>query len=201
MSSQESGSPQARGALFSTRVEDALTVALQAHAGQVRKGRPEVPYVVHPMHVARLAARFSDDEDVYLAALLHDVVEDCDAWCLEDLERRFGQRVAGIVDELSEDKRDSWKVRKDRTIEHVPDLSAEAVLIKACDKLHNMRSLVRDLEERDHDAVWKSFSGRKEGTLSVARRLADALEPHVPAELARELLATVAEVERLADGS
>ena len=189
----------ARPAAFSPRVEQALAIALQAHGGQVRKGRPSVPYVVHPLHVAHMAARYSDDEDIFVAALLHDVVEDCDGWELADLEQGFGARVAGIVDELTEDKRDPWKVRKDRTIAHVPELSEQAVLIKACDKLHNMRSLVRDLEERDHEAVWSGFSGRREGTLSVARRLADALAERVPADLGRELLGTVARVEALAN--
>ena len=200
MSRPDPDSGAARQGAFSARVEQALTVALQAHQGQVRKGRPSVPYVVHPLHVARMAARYSNDEDVFVAALLHDVVEDSPDWELADLERGFGKRVAGIVDELTEDKRDPWKVRKDRTIAHVPDLSEQAVLIKACDKLHNMRSLVRDLEERDHEAVWSGFNGRREGTLSVARRLARALAERVPGSLANELLETVARVEALANG-
>ena len=76
--------------------------------------------------------------------------------------------------------------------------STEALAIKACDKLHSMRSLVRDLEERDHNDVWRSFSGGREGTLSVAHRLSEALRDRVPDALSDELMATIRLVDELA---
>ena len=182
---------------FSPRLEQALAVTLVAHAGQTRKGSP-MPYAVHPLHVTWILARHSQDEDLLVAALLHDVVEDTD-WTLEGLRERFGARVAAIVGELSEDKRDSWSVRKERAIAGVAALSEGALLVKACDKLHNLSTLADDLaSRRDPAGLWAAFHGGREGTLSVARRMGEALALRAPATLAAELLAAVERLERLA---
>lgn len=175
-------------------------MALAAHAGQSRKGGDGEPYIVHPLHVAWMVRSFSADEEVQLAALLHDVIEDS-FLTGEDLAARFGPRVAGIVAELSEDKRLDWRTRKELAIEGVARLSPEAALVKACDKLHNLSTLAVDLDRAvDRQALWARFHGGREGTLSVARRLSQALAGRVPEELGRALLGAVDRLERV-DGA
>lgn len=190
--------PAAHREPFSPRLEEALALALQAHAGQSRKGGPDQPYAVHPLHVAWMVRSFSDDEDVQLAALLHDVVEDSGV-SQGELAARFGQRVAGMVAELSEDKRLAWRTRKELAIQGVPGLSPGAALVKACDKLHNLCTLAAELaRSAEPDALWSRFNGGREGTLSVARRLSEALAGRVPAALAQALLSSVLRLERVA---
>ena len=84
--------------LFSINLERALRWASLGHAGQVRKGSG-VPYVEHVVAVAMIVDRLDFEEDVVIAALLHDVVEDTDA-TLDDVRARFGPAVAAIVDAL-----------------------------------------------------------------------------------------------------
>ena len=75
--------------------EEAAHLAVDAHAGSVRKGDGS-PYVFHPFEVAAIVAGVSRDEEVIAAALLHDVVEDT-SFSAEELRRRFGNRVADLV--------------------------------------------------------------------------------------------------------
>ena len=178
--------------MFSHGVERALTVALDAHSGQTRKGS-DVPYVVHPVHVAVLLARLGASDDVIQAGILHDVVEDCDDWTSERIADAFGDRVAGIVAEVTEDKTGTWTERKEFAIAHVPHLSPEALLVKACDKLHNLESLARALSDADDPAsVWGRFTGGRERTIDMSTRLVAALERRVVPELAGRLRAVLA---------
>ena len=183
--------------MFAAGVEAALRAAVAAHQGQTRKGPSGAPYIIHPVHVALLVARWGYGELEIQVALLHDVVEDCDDWTVERLTQVFGTRVATIVDELSEDKDRSWEERKEAGIRAVPQLSAEACVVKAADKLHNLQSLLAELREHeDADDVWRRFKGGREGTLEKDGRLIAALSQRIRAEVAAELHAAYAELER-----
>ena len=170
--------------------------AIEAHAGQTRKGLDGFPYVVHPLHVGLMLARFDLDDEVIQAGILHDVVEDCDDWDLERIEEHFGPRVAGIVESLSEDKSLSWDERKQWAVDHVRDMSIDACDVKACDKLHNLESLAGDLERSPDPAlVWSKFSGGRTRTLKLSRALVDALIPRVHARVAAALADVMARLE------
>ena len=134
--------PPSRPSVFSDGVELALRTALEAHEGQLRKGLEAVPYVVHPVHVAFMLARFCADDHVVQAAILHDVVEDCEGWTIARIEQDFGQRVSSIVAELTEDKSKSWDERKRAAVDEVPHISDEAALIKV--HVHNVVADVFD---------------------------------------------------------
>lgn len=187
--------------MFSPRIERALRVAFAAHEGQSRKGS-DVPYVSHSVHVAVILARLGAEEHVLQAALLHDVVEDCNEWTLERVESEFGARVADIVGELTENKSHAWAERKRRAVEDVSSMSTEALSVKAADKLHNLSTLLADLERADDPrTVWAHFSGGADGTVRVARELVEALRERVDPALGRALEDTLARLQRFHAGS
>lgn len=182
--------------MFSRAIEKALRVALEAHDGQWRKGIGSIPYVAHPFHVALLLARWNHDDAVIQAALLHDVVEDCEDWTLDRVNQDFGPRVAGIVAELTEDKSLSWEERKAHAVQHVPRLSPDAVAVKCMDKQHNLESLLADLKRADDpDEIWSSFRGGRDRTMAHAEALVTALELRVDPRMARALRKTFDELQ------
>jgi (p)ppGpp synthase/HD superfamily hydrolase len=183
--------------VFSPDVERALRVASVAHAEQFRKdGR--TPYFLHPVHVALILARWGADAVTLQAGILHDVVEDCAEWTAERLREEFGASVADVVADVTEDKSiASWAERKRLALAHVATMSERALMVKAADKLHNMRSLAADLREHPED-VWAEFNGGREGTLRVARELVAALAMRLSEERAAPLLEALGELESVA---
>ena len=120
----------------------ALDYAAQQHRDQRRKGAEGAPYINHPVRVATVLAEIGGIQDVELlcAAILHDTVEDTDTTPAE-LVKRFGERVAGIVSEVSDDKSLSKAERKRLQIAHAPHLSAEAKALKLADKVCNVTDI------------------------------------------------------------
>ena len=96
-------------------IDEAIEFASKAHEGQFRKGTRR-PYIVHPVEVAEIVATMTADEEIICAAVLHDTIEDCKEVTEEILKLRFGERVASIVAQESEDKSLSWEERKGATI-------------------------------------------------------------------------------------
>ena len=161
--------------LFSSDVERALRSALDAHAGQTRKGSG-TPYISHPMHVALMLARAGADDATLVAGLLHDVVEDCEGWDDARVRVEFGDEVADAVAALTEVPGRPWEVRKETALAHVPSMCARAAAIKAADKIHNMRSLTARLDEAaTEEDAWRPFSRGPEATIEFAERLVAAL--------------------------
>src|SRR6266853_3455026 len=126
---------------LSRRFEAALLLATRLHATQTRKGG-RIPYVSHLLGVASLALEHGGDEDVAIAALLHDAVEDQGGRpTLQTIRRMFGDRVATVVMECSDTDREPkppWRERKERYLAHLPSASADALLVSIADKLHNV---------------------------------------------------------------
>ncbi len=184
--------------MFSEALERALCAAIVAHKGQFRRGG-DTPYAVHPLHVAFLLAKHGAEDEVIQAGLLHDVVEDCDEWTIERLHGEFGSRVAEIVAELTEDKSCTWTERKQAAIDRVPSMSSDAAFVKACDKLHNLESLLSQLEQTsDPELVWKRFRGGRDATLAMDKELVAALERRIESRLAAALTKVQRAIENLA---
>ena len=162
---------------------------MRAHEGQVRKGNGDAaPYAVHPFHIAIMLARIGVDEVVVQAAILHDVVEDCDGYDASGIESEFGPRVAGIVAELTEDTSLSWRTRKEAGIAKISRMSIDAVSVKAFDAMHNFESLRAELERAtDLESVWNHFHGGREGTLEIGRRVVAELDKRLEPRLSRLL--------------
>ena len=155
---------------LSRRFEAALLLATRLHATQTRKGG-RIPYVSHLLGVASLALEHGGDEDVAIAALLHDAVEDQGGRpTLARIRRRFGARVAEIVEGCTDADtvpKPEWRTRKERYLRHLDTASAEVRLVSACDKLHNARAILFDYRVHG-EALWKRFKGGRDGTLSAA---------------------------------
>lgn len=122
---------------------EAFRFADIAHAGQFRRYVMR-PYIEHPVAVARLVERFDHDEAMVMAALLHDVKEDCGV-SIAVLERNFGAEVAGLVDDLSDvstlaDGNRAARKAIDRA--HTARAHPKAKTIKALDLVHNTASIV-----------------------------------------------------------
>ena len=152
---------------YSERFETALALAARAHQSQVRKvdGRP---YVTHVVHVATILLRYGFPEDVIVAGLLHDVVEDQDV-LIEAIEAEFGPAVSEMVDALTERKVENgemrpWEDRKKESLVRLSTASDNAVAVKAADVLHNVRSVTEALQ-REGPTVWNRFRRGPEQSL------------------------------------
>ncbi|HMO14893.1 MAG TPA: HD domain-containing protein [Pirellulaceae bacterium] len=125
-----------------TNLLRALEFAAIKHCLQRRKSGSDVPYINHPIKVARLLAEVAgvEDETVLLAAILHDTLEDTDTTA-QELEAEFGSCVRAMVEEVTDDKQLPRAQRKQLQIEHAPHLSTGAALIKLADKICNVTDL------------------------------------------------------------
>jgi (p)ppGpp synthase/HD superfamily hydrolase len=181
------------------RFEEAFRFAAEKHATQTRK-RTSVPYLSHLMSVAALVLEAGGDEDQAIAALLHDVVEDCGGKpMLEEVSARFGTRVARIVDGCTDAytiPKPSWKKRKLDYLAVLRNADDDIRLVSSADKLHNVRTILAD-HRIEGDSVWERFSGRREGTLWYYRAVLDTLLDGHPNRLLGELERAVAELENL----
>jgi (p)ppGpp synthase/HD superfamily hydrolase len=180
------------------RLQRAFRYAAEKHTGQTRK-QTAVPYLSHLMAVASLVLEAGGDEDMAIAALLHDVVEDCGGMPrLLEVRRQFGSRVAKIVEGCTDsfgDLKPEWMERKKNYLRELKDADVETRLVSASDKLHNVRTILTDYR-KDGDDVWKRFSGKKDGTLWYYRALSDEYQRRKPNRVTRELAIAVAELER-----
>jgi (p)ppGpp synthase/HD superfamily hydrolase len=178
----------------------AFQFAAEKHSGQTRKAST-IPYITHLMGVASLVLEAGGDEDLAIAALLHDVVEDCGgAPMLKEVRRRFGSRVAKVVDgctDANTDPKPPWRERKEKYIAHLKTADADTRLVSAADKLNNVRSIVSDYRAVG-ESVWSRFNGGREGTLWYYRTLRDVFLRHKLNRITRDLELAVNELEFLA---
>lgn len=185
---------------YTERFESALLYVTQLHRYQERKGSG-VPYVTHLLAVASIVGENGGTEDEVVAALLHDAPEDMGGEArLEDIRRRYGDAVAGIVEgctDTYEDPKPPWLPRKERYIASVAEAPRSVRLVSAADKLHNARSILTDLRALGEE-LWGRFTGGKEGTLWYYRTLVEAYGGAGRDPLIEELDRVVGEIEALA---
>lgn len=184
--------------LFSDRLEAALRFAAVAHRGQVRKSS-DTPYVQHVVAVAWILDRAGFGEDVQVAGLLHDVVEDTPT-TLDEVDAAFGPEVARIVGYCTEVKLDAEGRKRpwaDRKADHLAALAGapiEARAVALADKLHNLTSLAHDLA-RGVDA-WSAFNADRDRVLGYYRAALEACGADDPllerlADACRDVLAGI----------
>lgn len=183
------------------RFGDALAFAAEKHAGQLRKGT-RIPYISHPLAVASLVLEHGGGEDEAIAALLHDVPEDCGGRAaLDEIRRKFGKTVARIVEGCTDtfDKpKPPWKHRKAKYLAHLATASKSVLLVSAADKVHNARSILSDYREHG-EKLWERFNAGRDGQLWYYRQLIKAFRARGSSPLVDELDRVVTELERLAN--
>jgi (p)ppGpp synthase/HD superfamily hydrolase len=159
------------------RLHAALDYAAEAHQNQVRKGT-SIAYLSHLLGVAGLVIEHGGDEDQAIAGLLHDILEDCGLEHAAPIGDRFGERVLGIVQACTDGTPDAsgkkapWRERKVAYLAHLTSTPVDALLVSACDKLHNARAIATDLASGED--VFARFTGGRDGTLWYYRSLVDA---------------------------
>ncbi|MGO9403506.1 MAG: HD domain-containing protein [Terriglobales bacterium] len=198
MSANSVPPPHLRPPKLGPRLQRAFRYAAEQHDGQTRK-QSAVPYLSHLMAVASLVLEAGGDEDMAIAALLHDVVEDCGGMPrLREIRKHFGPRVAEIVEGCTDsfgEPKPEWMERKKDYLREVKHADAETRLVSASDKLHNVRTILADYRQHG-EAIWTRFSGKKDGTLWYYRALSDEYRRRSPNRITRELEIAVAQLER-----
>lgn len=151
-----------------SKVAQAFAFAEEAHRGHRRKST-DIPYIAHPMEVAAILIRNRAHEDLICAGLLHDTVEDTPA-TLDEIEKAFGPVVANLVKGATEPQKmqgdgrsaeKSWRDRKEHTVEHLKEASADLKLLACADKLANLIDLVNNYKNHG-EALWKRFNAGRD---------------------------------------
>lgn len=130
-------------------IEQAIIFATKAHKGQLRKVS-QSPFIIHPLAVGCKLADVGENEDVVVAGILHDTVEDTNV-TLEDIRAEFGDDVAEIVDGCSEDKALTWNERKVNTIDYLKNAPEKVCIVTCADKIHNLLVSVDGIKEEGED--------------------------------------------------
>ncbi|MDO4459722.1 MAG: HD domain-containing protein [Clostridia bacterium] len=143
-------------------VSEAIIFATKAHDSMRRK-QSDVPYILHPMEAAAIVGSLTADQEVIAAAALHDVVEDAGI-SMQEIEEKFGSRVAVLVASETEDKREelpasaTWKIRKEEAmnvLRNTEDIDVKRLYMG--DKLANLRSIYQDWKKEGHN-MWNRFN-------------------------------------------
>jgi len=153
--------------LYSGRIIEAMAAAAQTHGTQERKGTT-IPYLSHLLGTCSIALDYGAGEDEAIAALLHDAIEDGEpteaaratVWSFGD---EVGRIIEGCTDADTHPK-PPWRERKEAYLARLATEDRSVLLVSASDKLHNARSIVRDLRS-DGESVWERFSAPKDETL------------------------------------
>lgn len=139
--------------MYSTdRISAAFALAALVHEKQTRKST-DIPYISHPMAVAARVAVWGGSEDQFIAALLHDVVEDGGAQYKPVIEEHFGKHVLDLVMACSDaapqrgQPKGAWIERKEKYIANLRSAADEVLLISAADKWHNLASILADAKQ------------------------------------------------------
>jgi len=172
-------------------IHEAIIFAARKHAGQLRKGT-DIPYFSHPAEVMQILTANGCPENVIIAGILHDTLEDTGTKPAEILEC-FGEGILKIVAAESEDKSKTWKERKQATISHLSGASLEVKLVCCADKLSNLRSMAAD-KEAVGDKLWERFNAGKSDIEWYYTAIAAALPDLAGYKMYRELIALLEKV-------
>lgn len=137
-------------------IYNAIQVAIKAHEHQLRKLDNDL-YVAHPLEVGIILAKNNMPDDVIIAGILHDTIEDTEM-TLTQIEKDFGSRVAMFVEFCSEsNKMDTWKNRKIAYLRGLDDAPIDVLYIVCVDKLTNLKSIHRNYDSMG-DKLWLKFN-------------------------------------------
>lgn len=165
---------------YTPRLKAAIRFAIKTHdvyQKQMRKGK-DIAYITHPLTVGLILSQARASEDIVIAGILHDTIEDSvdhKKVTVQMLRQRFRSRIAGLVSSVTEHtKSDPWEKRKREALEHVATFSHGSVLVKSADVISNVRELFDDYA-RDGEAVFQRFHAPKAKTIDNIQKVVNAL--------------------------
>ncbi len=192
--------------ILSDRFTRAVDYARTLHT-ETRKGT-QIPYMAHLLGVASLVmgeagGQVPVTEDMVIAAILHDTVEDHGGKPrLDDVERVFGKHVADMVEGLSDtlaedhDKKEGWEERKNAYLVRLKTEPEDVLVISAADKLYNAKTILDDLKEIG-PAVWERFKRGPKEQLWYFHALLEVFETRLKSRMVDELKRIVDEISYL----
>ena len=150
--------------IVTPRINEAIKLASRLHRNQIRNDSGKTPYVSHLVAVAMILSEATDDEDIIIAGLMHDSLEDVPEYTYEQLVLDCGKRVADIVQHVTEpldankdiSEQLPWLERKEAYLEALRKGGEESAMVSSADKIHNTESFIQDIE-REGDAFAKRF--------------------------------------------
>jgi (p)ppGpp synthase/HD superfamily hydrolase len=189
--------------IYTEKIQRAIKFAAKTHnhyQQQKRKGK-EIPYISHPLTVGIILSLAGAAEDVMVAGILHDTIEDCTEEkkvTAEMLSERFGDNVAKLVMSVTEQDRGlPWDERKQAALEKVKDFSRESLLVKSADIISNVSEIIDDYA-RYQDEVFERFSASKEKTIGHQLRMIKAITSSWPENpLASDLVYLAEELQKI----
>ena len=180
---------------------EAYTYSYKLHKKQIRKGS-NIPYFTHLSSVSNLIIENNGTTTQAIAGLLHDAVEDQGgAKTLAVIKRKFGPKVAKIVDQCSDTTikpKPAWKTRKIKYIEDIKNKTQDTLLVSLCDKYHNANCILSDYQKVGEE-IWDRFTASKQETFwyyeSLYKEFKKYLKNHL--ELIKAYKSTVDEMKRI----
>jgi len=175
-----------------SQLADAFAYAARIHAQQIRKGTT-IPYLSHLMSVSALVLEHGGDEELAIAGLLHDAIEDVGVEQEPIILEHYGVRVAHTVRACTDADtfpKPPWRDRKEAYLAHLEEADADVLLVSCADKLHNARAILSDLRT-DGPSVFTRFKAGKDGTLWYYRSLAEVFLRRLDNPIAQRLQETV----------
>lgn len=166
--------------IYSEKIKRSIRFAIKTHEvyqKQKRKGK-DIPYITHPLTVGLILAHAGAGEDVIVAGILHDTIEDCTKTkpvTKKMIADRFGETVAMIVADVTEPPKDvQHDQRKRAALEHIQQFSESSLLVKSADTLSNLSDLLSDYHDEE-EKTFSRFNGRRDKILNNYNRVITAL--------------------------
>jgi len=176
--------------MYSYRIEQGIRAAAVLHQDHQRKGVAPYPYVTHPFSVSCIISDYTDDEDVIIAGLLHDTLEDTD-YTPEELQDDFGPRVREIVEGVTEppthnpESGDAWMRGKAEYVRKLKNGKQEPLIVAAADKIHNMRSMIEEYHGNPQAFV-RDFGGTFETRMRIYQDISNILNRNLKNDILHE---------------
>jgi len=179
--------------IISSKITEALEFCALAHKDQKRK-KTEIPFASHPSSVGFILHSSGYGEEVVIAGILHDVIEDT-IYSEIDIKNKFDENVMNLVKGVTEDVTiKTWKGRKDDYLNRVSNSNDDVKAICAADLLDNCRAMVRSLENGLN--IWEAFSESRETLINYYKKRLSIVEKNIKPELAMELEKVILELEK-----
>lgn len=188
---------------LTTNIQKAINYAAIKHKGQVRIGDGSLPYIIHPIAVAWILNSWDASEDVIIAGLLHDTVEDCGV-SLKELDKEFGEKIAIMVEDVSEEysfkkynkQSESWLVRKQKYLDHIKISSIESMTICVADKIHNLRSF-KQYYENFGEKIFDTFYFPSDNKVWFFEEILQIVENNLESSIVEELKEAISQLKQV----